>query len=338
MGELSDPSNTFWELFHATPGSSHWTLVTPPGVADNGGLVQGASGSSALVGILPSDLLRFSPLAESGDGGTSWAPALLPAALAPSPDTLAYEAGSPGRAIALTSRGRVLFASGDLSSWSPLVSAAALARVSPACGATPPDAVALLPGGVPLVATGCRRGGQVGIFSRVAGTWRSNGFSLGGSLRGATTSVLRLEVTGSTTTALASARRSGRRSLVALWRTGTAPWTASTPLALGPGGSVLSSSVNADGTLAVLVGSSGGSTVAFDTAPGNDRPWTALPRPPSGTAALALPAGPTTLDAPQVDAFTVRGEALGVYALTPSGTGWVRVQTSQVPIAYGSSS
>ncbi len=54
MGILSDPSNTFWELFHSDAGSSHWSLVTPPGVADNGGLVAGASAGSVVVGVLPS--------------------------------------------------------------------------------------------------------------------------------------------------------------------------------------------------------------------------------------------------------------------------------------------
>jgi hypothetical protein len=96
MGDLSDPSTTFWELFHAASGSSHWSLVTPPGVADNGGLVQSSSAGAALVGVLPSDLLRFSPLAQSADGGGSWVPAFLPGALAPVPDALAYDAAPPG--------------------------------------------------------------------------------------------------------------------------------------------------------------------------------------------------------------------------------------------------
>jgi hypothetical protein len=46
---------------------------------------------------------------------------------------------------------------------------------------------------------------------------------------------------------------------------------------------------------------------------------------------------PATTDGSAIDAFTVQGGALGVYALTPSGGTWVRVQSSQVAIAYGSS-
>ncbi len=337
MGDLSQRSNTFWELFHAVPGSSHWTLVTPPGVADNGGLVEGASDGAALVGVLPSDLLHFSPLAQSGDGGTSWKPAFLPAGLAPLPDALAYGTGAPGGAIALTGNGRALSVSGSLSSWSPLVSPAALARVAPRCGVTALDAAAMLPTGAPLIATGCRRGGQVEVFTLTTGSWQPIGSTLGGSLRGAATTVLRLEITGSTTTALVAATRAGHSALVALWRTGNAPWTASAPLAVNSGHFVvISTSVSAGGALAVLLRSPTGSPIALDIAPGV-RVWSPLPLLPSGTSALALPATPVTLDAEVIDAFTVHGASLGVYALSPSGTRWVRVQTSQIPIAYGSS-
>ncbi len=336
MGDPSDKSNTFWELFHAVPGTSRWSLVTPPGVADNGGLVAGASAGSVVVAVLPSGLLRFSPLALSTDGGKSWGPLLLPAGLAPLPDALAYEAASPGGAIALTGSGRALSAPENLSSWSPLVSTAGLARVSPGCGVTAFDAAAILPSGAPVIATGCRRGGQVGVFTKTTGSWQPIGFTLGGSLRRAATTVLRLEVTGSTTTVLVSASRAGRRALVALWRTGGTPWTESVPLALSAGGSVLSSSVGAGGGLAVLLGSPRGGRIAFDIASGG-RLWSPLPRLPSRTTALALPTTPMTLDAEEVDAFTVDGGSLGVFALTPSGTTWIRVQSSEIPLAYGSS-
>jgi hypothetical protein len=335
MGILSDPNNTFWELFHSAPGSSHWSLVTPPGVADNGGLVAGASAGSALVGVLPSGLLRFSPLAQSDDGGTSWGPVYFPAGLAPLPDALAYQAAGPGGAVALTGGGRAVVAPAGLSSWSPLVSAAVLRRASPGCRVTALDAVAILPGGAPLVATGCGDG-QVGIFTRSAGSWQSSGFELGGALRASATAVLRLQVTGATTTALVAATDAGRRALVALWRSGDAPWRASAPLMLKPGRSVLASSVSIDDALAVLLGASSGRSVAFDVVSGGT--WSRLPPLPSRTTALAAPAGPSTMGSDAVDAFTVNRGSLGVFALTPSGTAWVRLQSSQIDLAYGSSS
>ncbi len=335
MGILSDPSNTFWELFHSDAGSSHWSLVTPPGVADNGGLVAGASAASVLVGVLPSQLLHFSPLAQSSDGGASWAPLLFPTGLAPLPDALAYQAAAPGVAIALTGSGRAVVAPANLSSWLPLVSATNLRRAFPGCRVTALDAVAILPSGAPLVATGCR-GGQVGIFTQSTGSWRSSGFTLGGSLRGSTTAVLRLQVTGTTITALVAAGMGGRRALVALWRSGNSPWRASVPLGLKPGESVRASSVGAEGALAVLLGSSLGGPVAFDVVSGG--PWSRLPPLPSKTTALAEPAGLSTMGSDALDAFTVDGGLLGVFALTPSGTAWIRVQSSRISLAYGSSS
>jgi len=336
MGDLSNRSNTFWQLFHAAPGSSHWSLVTPPGVADNGGLVAGPSAGSVLAGILPSNLLRFSPLSQSSDGGTSWSPTFFPTGLAPLPDALAYREAAPGGALAVTAGGaRALVARGDLSSWSTLVSVSVLRRVSPGCGVSSLDAVAILPTGAPLVATGCRRGGQVGLFTRTAAPWEEGGPVLQGSLRGAATEVLRLAVTGSTTTVLVWAGRGGHRGLVALWRTGDGRWTESPALAASPGTTVLSTAVGANGALAVLMGAARGRRSAFDVDAGGA--WSPLPQPPSRTMALAMPAGPATLDSVPVDAFTVDGGSLGVYALTPSGATWVRVQSSQIPLAYGSS-
>jgi hypothetical protein len=230
---------------------------------------------------------------------------------------------------------QALVALTSLSSWSPLVSATELRRVAPACGVTTLDAVAILPTGAPLVATGCRRGGRVGLFTRTAGSWQPSGITLGVSLRGSVTKVLRLAVTGSTTAALVAATWSGRSALVALWRTSGAPWTASAPLAVTSRASVLSSAVGASGALAVLMGSAGGRKVAVDIATGG--PWTQLPRPTAKTTALAMPAGPETIDRMAVDAFTVDGGLLSVFALTPSGSKWARVQSNQIPLAYGSS-
>lgn len=335
MGDFSDPSNTFWELFHAASGSSTWSLVTPPGVADNGGLVESASATATLVGVLPSSLLRFSPLALSANGGSSWVPAFLPGALAPVPDALAYEAASGG-VIAVLGGGRALSTPADLSSWSPLVTATALGRVSPSCSVNGLDGGALLSSGAPLIATGCRRGGQVGLFTRTAATWHSAGLTLGGSLRGSATTVLRVQSEAAATTVLALASRGGRSALVVLWQSGGEPWRVATPLAIGTGTSVRSTAVNAAGDVGVLLNSAGGSRKALDITPMGT--WSRLPRLPSRTAALALPASTLPLGIPDIDAFTVDGESLGVFALTPSGGAWTRIQSSRIPLAYGSSS
>ncbi len=334
MGELSVQSNTFWQLLHAVPGSSHWSVVTPEGVADNGGLVVGTTGGPVVVGFLPSQLLRYSPLAQSIDGGATWSPQLLPAGLTPLPDALAYSAAGAGGALAVTVGGRVLSAPPSLSRWSLLVTAPRLAATLAGCGVTTIDAVALLPTGSPLVATGCRRNGVVGIFTKTGGAWRPYGTVLRGQSRSAT-DVLRLEASGTTAAALAATSRGGQRALVALWREGGAPWTAAVPLILPAGASVRASAVGADGAMAVILDSPQDGVAAYSVEP--DGAWARLAQPPAGTTAIALPSGPATIDGPTIDAFTVQGGSLGVYALVPIGSKWVRVQSSQIAIPYGSS-
>ena len=100
MGRLHEPANTFWELFFHAPGATRWSLVTPPGVFDNGGLVAGTSSGPLTTGFEPVQVLRYLPLAQTTDGGAHWTPALLPTALAAVPDALACEPAGPRRARA----------------------------------------------------------------------------------------------------------------------------------------------------------------------------------------------------------------------------------------------
>ncbi len=335
MGVLSDESNTFWQLLHAPPGSSRWSVVTPPGVADNGGLVLAAPQSSTLVGFLPSGNLRFSPLSQSGDDGSTWNPEFLPGALASAPNALADGAGSSGGALAVVG-GRVVYRAGaSLGSWAPLVTAVQLRRVSPECGVSDVSAVAFSPSGEPMVASNCSGRGAVGVFTRTNGAWQTSGFELRGAFGRASTSVVRLASSGTSTVALVETTTASNHSLVAAWQTGTV-WSGSAARAVPHGGSVAATSLGLGGALAVLVRAKDGGLAATYVAPGHR--WTTLPTPPVHTVALAdvTPNG-ISLGATLFDAFTVNGQSLSVYALTPAGTRWVLVQTIRVPLAYGSS-
>ena len=86
-------------------GASRWSLVTPPGVADNGGLVAAGGGTSLTVGFRPSQNLAFSPLATSTDAGQNWTPGLLDAGLADTPGAIAV--ASSGRTLALLQDGTI---------------------------------------------------------------------------------------------------------------------------------------------------------------------------------------------------------------------------------------
>jgi hypothetical protein len=307
MGGSAASENNFWQLFVRT--SARWSLVTPPGVADNGGLVA-AGGSSLLVGFRPSQGLAFSPLATTDDHGTKWTPALLNATLADVPDALAV-APDGGRTLALLDTKTMEQASPAATGWSVLSRVASVAA-SPAgksCGLSAITAVSFTPSGVPLAGGACDRAGAASVFSYSGGTWHA----AGPALPGRTVQVLRLTATSTGNAALLL---SGT-SLYAAWTSG-AGWTVSAPLtaslssaAFGPGGSV-----------GVLLS---GGRVATISGPG--AAWTLLPKAPAGSAVLALD---------PVQALSVSGGSkLTVWRL--AGT-WTKEQVINVPIGYGTSS
>jgi hypothetical protein len=333
MGVLSDPSNTFWQVLHTVPGSSHWSVVTPQGVADNGGLVAAPSTNSVVVATLPSEFLTFSPLSVSVDNGTSWTPAFLPGALAARPDALADAGNTSGGSLAVVGT-RVLRARQGAASWSRLVTLRQLRRVSPRCDATALDAVAATPSGTPLIAAGCGRGGAVAVFTTSGVSWRQVGTTLPPRFAGWSTRVLRLESIGPITTALVAATQGAHAVVLAIWR-GAGAWTTSAPLPVASDTPLRATSVGVAGTVAVLVGSKR-APIGFDLMPGGR--WTRLPPLPPDTRALGPLEPGAGVGGPVIDAFTVSGgTVLGVYALTPSGSAWAKVQSTEVPLAYGSS-
>ena len=113
MGGPTAAADNFWELFVRPAGASRWSLVTPPGVASNGGIVAAGAteGTSLLAGFRPSQHLAFSPLATSSDTGKNWTPGLLDADLADVPDAIAV--GASGQGLALLGDGSIEQAPAD---------------------------------------------------------------------------------------------------------------------------------------------------------------------------------------------------------------------------------
>lgn len=304
VGGPASQEDNFWQLFAQRGG--RWSLVTPPGVADNGGLVAAGGPGSLLIGFQPSQDLTFSPLASSTDDGTHWAPELLGSALASVPDALAT--GPSGTELALLRNGDV-----DVSeaggTWSGLTSESALAASAAGreCGVTGVDAVSFWPNGLKVVAGACEQRKVAGVFTDTNGTWQLDGPSVpgGGQVR-----VLRL----SGTTALLS---SGG-AVYAAWHGSS--WTVSGALA----GSPVASGFGANGSTWVLLS---GGRAAVISGPGGA--WQQMPAVPAGTATLALAGGET-------DAFAVTGDVATVWRLSVGA--WTKAQVIRVPIASGSSS
>ena len=323
MGGSAASRENFWQLFVRRTGAARWTLVTPPAVASNGGLIAagGAGGTSLLVGFRPSQGLSFSPLAVSRDAGQNWTPGLLDADLADVPDAIAV--GASGRTLALLRGGSIevaaTAAAATAGQWSQLSNMGALAVSAPgrACGLVAVNAISFGSNETPIVGGSCARRGVAGVFADSGGTWQAAGPVLPAAFGGDQVQVIGLASAPGGTVALMAAGT----SLVAAW-SGAAGWTVSAPVAAGP---VIASGFEPGGGVWVLLGGGRAETI------GGAGGWRALPAVPSGTQTLAPGAGGG------YDALAVSGGRLTVWRLGPAGTVWARVQVIDVPIAYGSS-
>ncbi len=297
----------FWQVFVRPAKSAAWQLVTPPGVADNGGLVAAGTGGSLTVAIRPSQGLTFSPLAVTANGGARWGTGLIDAGVAATPDALA---ASGRRLAALLSDGTILASSDAGATWRTLAAPGAIAA-SPAgreCGAVGVTGVTFgITQGQVLAAGTCGTAGTT-VFAHSAAGWRR----------------LSLPVRGRVVRMLAGLMlvASGSR-LYATWDTAGA-WPVSPPLPAA--GVVAAGGFGADGAWALLPGR----RAAVIAGPG--QPWRSLPAVPAGTAVLA--AGPGGA----VDALATSGSTLTVWRLSGAAAVWSETQQVDVPLQYGSSS
>ena len=328
MGGSAADENNFWQLFVRPAGATRWSLVTPQGVADNGGLVAAAGdgqGASLVVGFRPSQGLAFSPLATSGDTGKTWTPGLLDAGLADVPDAMAV--APSGQTLALLHDGGIEAAASAAAAtagqWSRLTTLSALAASAPGrgCGLVAVNAVSFGQNNVPMAAGSCVRRGVAGVFADRGGAWQAAGPVLPAGFGGDQVQVLGL----SRNAALLVAGT----SLLAAWSDG-GRWTVSAPVAATgdePGNEqgVSASGFGPGGSVWVLLGGGRAETIG---GPGGS--WRALPTLPTGTATLAPGSGSSSYDA-----LAVAGSRLTVWRLAAGA--WAQVQVINVPITYGSS-
>jgi len=339
MGHLDDPSNTFWELFVRNEQTSGWSLRTPKGVADNGGLVLAWPSAGPLtIGFLPSANLTFSPVAQSSEAGLHWSRGEAPIGLARVPNSLGASAQGTMLALSSGQPDSVLTSAGGLSSWKPLVTSQDLASSIRGCSTSAVAAVAVTSSGRPLLGLSCSRGSQLGVavgssVATSASSWRNAGPRV--LERGATSSkILRLEATPSGVTGLAGVLSSGGSiDLNAIWRDdASSTWSQSAPLAVPTGWSVSATSISTeDASSLVTVLLTDGSQRRLLATSSATRSWTALPSPPARTAAVTSLATETV-------AFAVNGNRLAIWSLASGSSHWSLSSTSTVPIQYGSSS
>jgi hypothetical protein len=328
-------SPAFWEVFVRPAKSATWQLVTPPGVADNGGLVAAADTGSALtVAVRPSQDLEFTPLASTADAGGSWSTVgPINAGLAPSPGALAV---SGSQLAALLGNGTIEASSDAGSTWRTLAKPGTIAASAAGqkCGTVGVTAVSFGPQPTEVLAAGtCGATGTTAFFDYSPGSpggWQRLSLPVSGQL-------VRL----GTGTALVRAKA----GLTAMWLFGwyayaplqqsahpsSAAWTASAPLP------VTSAAIASGGLGGATAASPGGVWVLMPggqaaTIGGPGQQWLLLPPTPAHTSVLA--SGPGN----SVDALAVSGSTLTVWQLDRGSTLWTKAQTMSVPIQYGSSS
>jgi hypothetical protein len=329
MGGPAAEENNFWQLFVRPAGTSRWKLVTPPGTADNGGLVLAGASGSLITGFRPSQDLTYTPLTITRDAGQAWSSTgPLDGALADVPDALAV-ASATGNLLALLTDGTADQAGPVYTSWTALATQRSLAATAPGrrCGLRDLTAAAFTPPGTPTLAGTCSHPGTVGIFASTGGTWHAAGPPLPAALASQPVQVLRLTSTASGMVALLAAGTGPAATLLAAWSSGGGShWALSPPLRLN-GATLSSASFGPGDTAAIVLDGARGETVA-----GPGAPWRALPALPPGTATLAPgPAG-------GFNAMAVDRTTMTVWQLAQGSAAWARAQIISVPVQFGSSS
>jgi hypothetical protein len=327
----------FWQLLIRPAGTGTWRLVTPPGVADNSGLVvAGASDGTLTVGFVPGRQLRFTPLATTHDDGAHWTGGLLPAGLVAAPSALAALPG--GHLLAITATGAEESGRGG-SGWTSLVTLRALAA-TPAgrsCGLVRLTAAAASPSGTPLLGGDCTRPGAVGIFEQTASGWRAARPVRHGGRASQPISVLQMVRAGSLTSILLAAGAGRSERVYPDWLAGpVAAWRPELAAGIGAG-QLGSTAVSARGDLAVVGVSRQGMLDGAPSPIGASRGKGVVEfnnmsvDPPASGATLALGSlsGPITALVPGVS-------SVAVWQSDKSGK-WHRIQLIEVPVAPTSS-
>jgi len=337
MGHLGDPSNTFWQLFVRSPSTGGWRTATPPGVADNGGLVMAdGPGGGLVAGFLPSQDLTFSPLSVTTDAGGVWTGAYFPQGLLSVPDALGGTSAGVHLALGRKGGGSLLEAARSLSTWRPVTTAGALGRSAAGarCGVERLTAAAVAPDGDPLVGTACRRPGVVGLFEIVDGRSEAVPVSTPPAMLRAPVSVLRVVSTGTgVAVLLEGSGQTGQTVLVAGWISAPSSAPVLSASFSPPRGALVATGTTPGGGVFVLlqpVGKGPPELVEVSAPQGTTPAWDVLPTPPRGTLGAAFSLG-------RIDAVTVHYSTLTDYALDEDSGTWTRSEVIHVPIQYGSS-
>jgi hypothetical protein len=178
-----------------------------------------------------------------------------------------------------------------------------------------------------IVGLSCSKAGVVGLLQRTGSTFVSADVELPATDAQDVIQVLRIAPYQQGVAALIGVHDGSATSYIAAWNStpGSATWTLSAPEPVG--GALISTGVTTGAGFVVLTkDSTGALTAAAIAGPGGT--WSQLGTPPAGTAAISISSN-------RSDALVVGSDTFTDYQLTDGQ--WVKGQTVQVAIPYGSS-
>ena len=198
-------------------------------------------------------------------------------------------------------------------------------RVAHGCGLTSIDAIASTsPEGV-LAGGTCTKAGQIGEYAYAHGSWRAAAPPTPAALRGDPSRVVSLASTGATTLTLVDFPSASQNTLLAAWSAdGGRRWAESPPLVMGAREDLIAAGPAPHERTFLLVSTPHGSRLRIG-APAT--PWRATPRPPAGTATVALG------DTGEIDALAVHVYTIVEWRLAGTRGAWHRVGTLPVTVS-----
>ena len=318
-GKASGHEN-FWQLLVRPGGTAGWKLVTPPGVASNGGLlIAPLKGHALEAAFRPSQDLKFTPLASTVNAGYSWSSGLINADVASEPSALAGDQAT-GDLLALLADGSVEQGSAS-GHWKVIGTRSSLNRAIGHCGMSRLTGVAVTVNGTSLAGGDCTKPGVAGIFAYEGGAWLRSGPSMPKELRRDEISVLAL------TPSLALLQAgSGARASVLVAADSSNGWTVSGQARLD-GASVSSFATGANGAIGLVLTGRRGLLLASPSGS-----WQTLTGLPERTQTLALGPGK------DLQALAPDRTIVSFYDYQPSSGTWTATGKLKIPVQFGSSS
>lgn len=173
MGHLSDPLNTYWQIFDEPLTSKSFTDETVAlAVGTNGGILLGANAATTFeVATRPSVKLTFTPVLENnGKSASSWTPV---APLSKTTTAFSQHNGASVAILGLSSDATLVESPSLGANWRALVTLRAIQQSATfaRCEPSAMTAATFDSAGDPVIGVACAKSSVLGLYKLVGGSW-----------------------------------------------------------------------------------------------------------------------------------------------------------------------